>query len=113
MIDPKKGGMGRPKGLRYTGDMRAQASPVPVLVELPPSASSEAPELLSERLRRLLVFDEVRLGRITRAGGARLLGLGLDAFLREASAHGVLALDYEPADFEQELGSIRAAVARA
>jgi predicted HTH domain antitoxin len=45
--------------------------------------------------------------------GARLLGLSLDEFLRVAGAHGVLTLDYDPDDFEQEIESIRATAGRA
>jgi hypothetical protein len=93
--------------------MAAAASTIPVLVEVPATVVGEAPELLAHRLSRLLVFDEVRQGRLSRVAGARLLGLSLDEFLRVAGAHGVLTLDYDPDDFEQEIESIRATAGRA
>jgi len=59
----------------------------------------------AERLRLLWVLDEVREGRMTRVRAAELAGLGLDAFLREAAARGVDAIDYDLDDFRQEVGA--------
>lgn len=80
---------------------------VTVTLDLPTDAQGEAPELLVRRLERLWVLDEVRLGRMTRARAAKALGMSLDDFLREASAHGIDAIDYDVADFRQELRDAR------
>jgi predicted HTH domain antitoxin len=79
-------------------------SPVTITIDLPPDAVREPREALAARLRLLWVVDEVRQGRMTRVRGAQLAGLGLDAFLCEAAAHGVDAIDLDLDDFRQELG---------
>jgi predicted HTH domain antitoxin len=79
-------------------------SHVTITVELPPDAVREPLEALAARLRLLWVLDEVRQGRVTRVRGAQIVGLDLDAFLREAAAHGVDAIDLDLEDFRQELG---------
>jgi hypothetical protein len=53
----------------------------------------------------LWALDEVRFGRLTRLRAAGELGMGLDAFLSEAAAHGVDAIDYDLADLRDELGT--------
>lgn len=80
-------------------------APVTVSVDLPPDARREPIDALAGRLRLLWVLDEVREGRMTRVRAAELAGLGLDAFLREAAARGVDAIDYDLDDFRQEIGA--------
>jgi|HubBroStandDraft_6_1064221.scaffolds.fasta_scaffold1018231_2 predicted HTH domain antitoxin len=77
---------------------------VTVSVDLPPDAQREPIEALSGRLRLLWVLDEVRQGHMTRVRAAELVGLALDAFLREAAARGVDAIDYDIDDFRREIG---------
>jgi predicted HTH domain antitoxin len=77
---------------------------VTVSVDLPPDAQREPIEALSGRLRLLWALDEVRQGHLTRVRAAELVGLGLDAFLREAAARGVDAIDYDIDDFRREIG---------
>jgi predicted HTH domain antitoxin len=79
-------------------------SNITVTVNLPPDAGSEPIDALARRLRLLWALDEVRQGRMTRARAALIVGIGIDAFLQEAAAHGVDAIDYELDDFQQELG---------
>ena len=79
-------------------------SDMTVCVDLPHDAAREPVETLAGRLRLLWVLDEVRQGQMTRARAAQLAGLDLDAFLREAAAHGLDAIDYDLDDFRQELG---------
>jgi predicted HTH domain antitoxin len=78
-------------------------SQVTVSVDLPPDAGREPIEALTGRLRLLWALDEVRQGRMTRVRAAEVVGLGLDAFLREAATRGVDAIDYDLDDFRQEL----------
>ncbi len=80
-------------------------SHVTISVDLPPDAEREPIEALTERLRLLWALDEVRQGRMTRVHAAEVVGLGLDAFLREAAARGIDAIDYDLDDFRQELGA--------
>ncbi len=77
---------------------------VTVSVDLPTDTQREPIEALSERLRLLWVLDEVRRGHLTRVRAAELVGLGLDAFLHEAAARGVDAIDYDIDDFRREIG---------
>jgi len=46
-----------------------------------------------------------RKGRISTGRGARVLGMPLARFLREASAHGLAVLDSEPGEVQAEVGS--------
>ncbi|WP_434045152.1 MULTISPECIES: UPF0175 family protein [Sorangium] len=78
---------------------------ITVTVDLPQDAGSEPIDALARRLRLLWALDEVRQGRMTRARAAQVVGIGIDAFLEEAAAHGVDAIDYDLEDFRQELGS--------
>jgi predicted HTH domain antitoxin len=78
-------------------------SHVTVSVDLPPDAERESIEALKGRLRLLWALDEVRQGRMTRVRAAEVVGLGLDAFLREAAMRGVDAIDYDLDDFRREL----------
>ncbi|WP_437571112.1 UPF0175 family protein [Sorangium sp. So ce542] len=80
-------------------------SHITVSVDLPPDAGSEPIDALARRLRLLWALDEVRQGRMTRARAAQILGIGIDAFLQEAAAHGIDAIDVDLEDFRQELGS--------
>jgi predicted HTH domain antitoxin len=77
---------------------------ITVTLELPPDAGSEPIEALARRLRLLWALDEVRRGRMTRVRAAQVVGIGIDAFLEEAAAHGVDAIDYDLDDFREELG---------
>jgi len=77
-----------------------------ITVEIPTPLVGQPPEELARRARLLLVVDEVRTGRLTRAGAARALDMTLDDFLIEAGQHGLYAIDYDVDDFKQELESI-------
>jgi predicted HTH domain antitoxin len=76
---------------------------VTVTLDLPHDAASESYEQLATRLLLLWAIDEVRQGRLTRPRAAKLLGLGLDEFLRRAARHGLDAIDYDLDDFRREL----------
>ncbi|XXX77666.1 UPF0175 family protein [Sorangium sp. So ce134] len=80
-------------------------SHITVSVDLPPDAGGEPIDALARRLRLLWALDEVRQGRMTRARAAQVVGVGIDAFLQEAAAHGIDAIDYDLEDFRQELGT--------
>jgi predicted HTH domain antitoxin len=77
-----------------------------IIVEIPVPLSDRSTQELATRARLLLVIDEVRAGRLTRAGGARALNMTLDEFLVEAGRHGLDAIDYDVEDFKRELGAI-------
>lgn len=79
-----------------------------ITVEIPSPLVGQSIEELAARARLLLVIDEVRAGRLTRAAAAQALGLVLDAFLIEAGRHGLYAIDYDIDDFTQELDAIAA-----
>ena len=78
-----------------------------ITVEIPGALSGRPTDELAIRARLLLVIDEVRAGRLTRAGAARALDMSLDDFLIEAGRHGLEAIDYDVEDFKRELGAIR------
>jgi predicted HTH domain antitoxin len=78
-----------------------------ITVDVPPPLSDQPTEDLARRARLLLVIDEVRAGRLTRAGAARALDVPLAEFLIEAGRHGLDAIDYETEDFRRELDTIR------
>jgi predicted HTH domain antitoxin len=78
-----------------------------VTLDLPHDAEGENPEELALRLKRLWALDEVRNGRMTRLRAAKLLGMSIDDFLREAAEHGIDAIDYDLDDFRQELAGAR------
>jgi predicted HTH domain antitoxin len=75
-------------------------------VAIPGPLSDRSTEELATRARLLLVIDEVRAGRLTRAGAARALDMSLDEFLVEAGRHGLEAIDYDVEDFTRELATI-------
>jgi hypothetical protein len=52
------------------------------------------------------MLDEVRAGRLTRAGAARALGMPLDDFLVLAGQHGLYSIDYDVDDFRRELDDL-------
>ena len=85
------------------------STPLHITVEVPEAIVGESAAQLAARARLLLVIDEIRLGRMTRAGGARALGMSLDDFLIAAGEHGLLAIDYDLDDFRSELDGISAA----
>jgi predicted HTH domain antitoxin len=78
-----------------------------ITVEIPGPLSGQPSEELATRARLLLVIDEVRAGRLTRAAAARALDLTIDDFLVEAGRHGLHAIDYDVEDFKRELVTIR------
>jgi Uncharacterised protein family (UPF0175) len=78
-----------------------------ITVEIPGPLSGQPTDELARRARLLLVIDEVRVGRLTRAAAARALDMTLDDFLIEAGRHGLYAIDHEVEDFRRELGTIR------
>ena len=77
-----------------------------ITIDVPPPLDGQSAKDLVARARLLLVVDEVRAGRLTRAAGAAALGMSLDDFLIEAGAHGLLAIDYDVDDFRRELATI-------
>ena len=77
-----------------------------ITVEVPGPLSGQSTEELARRARLLLVIDEVRAGRLTRAGAARALDRALDDFLIEAGRHGLYAIDQDVDDFTRELRAI-------
>jgi predicted HTH domain antitoxin len=76
-----------------------------ITIEIPGPLSGQPTDDLARRARLLLVIDEVRAGRLTRAGAARALDMTLDDFLIEAGRHGLDAIDHDVEDFRQELGA--------
>jgi predicted HTH domain antitoxin len=78
-----------------------------ITVAIPGPLSDRSTEELATRARLLLVIDEVRAGRLTRAGAARALDMSLDEFLVEAGRHGLEAIDYDVEDFARELATIQ------
>jgi hypothetical protein len=77
-----------------------------ITVEIPRPLSGQSTEELAKRARLLLVIDEVRAGRLTRAGAARALDMALDDFLIEAGRHGLYAIDQDVDDLKRELDAI-------
>jgi hypothetical protein len=77
-----------------------------ITVEVPGPLSGQPTEELARRARLLLVIDEVRAGRLTRAAAARALEMTLDDFLIVAGQHGLYAIDQDIDDFKRELGAI-------
>jgi predicted HTH domain antitoxin len=77
-----------------------------ITVEIPGPLSGQPTDELARRARLLLVIDEVRAGRLTRAAAARALDMTLDDFLIEAGRHGLYAIDHDFEDFRQELEAI-------
>jgi predicted HTH domain antitoxin len=80
-----------------------------ISVRIPGPLAGRPTAELATRARLLLVIDEVRAARLTRAGAARALDMTLDEFLIEAGQHGLEAIDYDLEDFRQELGNISTA----
>ena len=78
-----------------------------ITVEVPAPLADQPTAELATRARLLLVIDEVRAGRLTRAGAAQALDMALDGFLIEAGRHGLDAIDYDLEDFKRELEAIR------
>jgi predicted HTH domain antitoxin len=78
-----------------------------ITVAIPGPLSGRPTEELATRARLLLVIDEVRAGRLTRAAAARALDMSFDGFLVEAGRHGLEAIDYDVEDFKRELATIR------
>jgi len=76
---------------------------VKVTLDLPADAVGESTDELARRLALLWALDEVRQGRITRLRAAKLVGLSPDEFLRQASNHGLDAIDHDLCDFRREL----------
>jgi hypothetical protein len=77
-----------------------------ITIVIPGPLSGQPTDELARRARLLLVIDEVRAGRLTRAAAARALETTLDDFLIEAGRHGLYAIDHDVEDFKQELGAI-------
>ena len=77
-----------------------------ITVDVPAALSGRSPSDLAERARLLLVIDEVRNDRMTRAGAARALGMTLDDFLVAAGTCGLYAIDYDVDDLRRELDGI-------
>ena len=77
-----------------------------ITVEIPGPLSGQSTTELATRARLLLVIDEVRAGRLTRAAAARALNMAFDDFVIEAGQHGLYAIDQDLDDFRRELGTI-------
>jgi hypothetical protein len=77
-----------------------------IRVQVPHPLSGQPADELAGRARLLLVIDEVRAGRLTRAAAARALDMTLDDFVIEAGRHGLYAIDHDIEDFKRELGPI-------
>lgn len=77
-----------------------------ITVDIPVPLSGQPIDELARRARLLLVIDEVRAGRLTRAAAARALEMTLDDFLIEGGRHGLYAIDHDIEDFKQELKAI-------
>ena len=86
--------------------LREMAHGLQITFDVPDALSGQAPAALADRARLLLVIDEVRGERLTRAAAARALGMSLDDFLIVAGKHGLYAIDYDLEDFRSELDSI-------
>ena len=82
------------------------AQPIRIAVDIPETLAGQPSAALAARVRLLLIIDEIRAERMTRAAGARALGMTLDAFLIAAGEHGLYAIDYDLDDFKQELDAI-------
>ncbi len=76
---------------------------VRITVDVPAPLSAEAPATLAAPARMLLLVDEVRAGRLSRAGAAQALGMTFDDFVVTAGRHGLYAIDYDLDDFRREL----------
>lgn len=79
-----------------------------ITIEVPAPLSGQPAVELAARARLLLVIDEVRAGRLTRAAAARAIDMALDDFLVRAGRHGLYAIDYDVDDFARELDIIAA-----
>lgn len=77
-----------------------------ITVDIPAPLSGRSTQELAARARLLLVIDEVRAGRLTRAAAANALEMPFDDFLIEAGCHGLFAIDHDVDDFRRELGTI-------
>ena len=77
-----------------------------ITIDVPPPLAGQSTKDLAARARLLLVVDEVRADRLTRAAGAAALGMTLDEFLIEAGPHGLFAIDYDGDDFRRELATV-------
>jgi hypothetical protein len=77
-----------------------------ITVEIPRPLAGQPTEELAKRARLLLVIDEVRAGRLTRAAAAHALDMALDDFLIEAGRHGLYAIDQDVDDLKRELEAI-------
>lgn len=90
------------QALRFNGMSAAQR----ITVDLPAALAGRSVTELADRARFLLVVDEVRSNRMTRAAGARALGMALDDFLIAAGKCGLYAIDYDIEDFRRELDGL-------
>ena len=107
-------------GLRAEGEQGSGAAPADggytagmaqarrISVDVPEALADASASDLAARLRLLLLIDEVRAGRMTRAEAADALGMALDDFVIEAGKHGLYAIDYDFEDFRRELDEISA-----
>ncbi len=77
-----------------------------ITFDVPAPLSAGSASEIADRARLLLVIDEVRAGRLTRAGAARAIGMAIDDFLIAAGDHGLYAIDYDLEDFRRELDDI-------
>lgn len=77
-----------------------------VSVELPISADTSDPAVVSTELRLLWIIEQVRLHRIGVGKAAELAEMPRAAFMQELGAHGVPVIDHDVADLRSELGSL-------
>jgi uncharacterized protein UPF0175 len=90
---------------RRTGYNRKEKA-MEITVDIPAPLFGQPVEELATRARLLLIIDEVRAGRLTRAGAARAIGMTLDDFMIEAGHHGLYAIEHDVDDFKRELRAI-------
>jgi predicted HTH domain antitoxin len=95
-------------GVAGFGAGAMMTSAMRITVDIPEPLAGQPADKLASRARLLLVIDEVRAGRMSRAGAARALAMSLDDFLIEAGTHGVYAIDYDLDDFKRELDNVAA-----
>jgi hypothetical protein len=77
-----------------------------ITVDVPAALSGRSASDLAERARLLLIIDEVRNDRMSRAGAARALGMTLDDFLAAGGPCGLYAIDYDLDDLRRELDGL-------
>ena len=79
---------------------------VQLTIDVPEGVARQPASDLAGRARTLLILDEVRFGRLTRAGAARVLAMSLDDLLLLAARHGIDTIDQPVEDLRRELEDV-------